>query len=450
MTTPAITIIGGGLAGCEAAWQVAQRGCRVMLYDMKPQRFSPAHHSEKLGELVCSNSLRSDAPHSAVGLLKEEMRRLDSLLMQAAAKTRVPAGRALAVNREEFATLLTETMTQHPLIEVIRTEVTELPAAGNRPLILATGPLTSAALTESLIALTGRKNLAFYDAIAPIVSAESLDRQVIYQASRYDDGPGDYLNCPMSREEYLHFIGELGNATTVALKAFEKAAYFEGCLPVEVMLERGPDTLRFGPMKPVGLPDPQTGREPYAVVQLRMEDRAGTLYNMVGFQTKLTYGEQQRVFRMIPGMAKAEFVRLGSIHRNTFVCGPEVLTPTLQCKKRMDLLLAGQLTGVEGYVESAAMGLLAGIFAAAMWYGLTIAPPPPETAHGALIHHLTATDSKHFQPSNINFGLFPPLTRKLPKKQRGECRSKQALAALDRWIASFPIPCPVLNSPGTS
>lgn len=405
---------------------------------MKPKRFSPAHRSEKLGELVCSNSLRSDDPHSAVGLLKEEMRRLDSLLMEVAAKTKVPAGRALAVNREEFATLLTEAMEQHPLIEVVRKEVTDLPPGGGQPVILATGPLTSEALTDSLIAFTGRDNLAFFDAIAPIVSAESLDRRIIYQASRYEDGPGDYLNCPMSREEYLHFIGELGHAATVPMKDFEKTAYFEGCLPVEVMLERGPDTLRFGPMKPVGLPDPRTGREPYAVVQLRMENRAGTSYNMVGFQTKLTYGEQQRIFRIIPGMEQAEFIRLGSIHRNTFVCGPEVLTPTLRCKKREDLLLAGQITGVEGYVESAAMGLLAGIFAAAMVHDKIVFPPPPETAHGALIHHLTASNPKHFQPSNINFGLFPPLPQKLPKKLRGENRARIALRALTAWMAQLP------------
>jgi methylenetetrahydrofolate--tRNA-(uracil-5-)-methyltransferase len=437
MKTAAIIIIGGGLAGCEAAWQAARRGCPVLLREMKPLRFSPAHKSPRLGELVCSNSLRSDDPHSAVGLLKEEMRCLDSLLMQIAGQHRVPAGKALAVDREKFAQALTQALEEESLINIQREEVTTLPPPGKAPVILATGPLTSEALAASLIELTGRDNLAFYDAIAPIVSAESLDRSIIFQASRYDDGPGDYLNCPMTEGQYFTFISALREARTVPLRDFEKAAYFEGCLPVEVMLERGEQTLRFGPMKPVGLPDPRTGREPYAVVQLRKENREGTLYNMVGFQTKLTYGEQQRIFRLIPGMEKAQFERLGSIHRNTFVCGPEVLTPTLQCRKRRDLLLAGQITGVEGYVESASMGLLAGIFAAASVYGRSIPPPPPDTAHGALISHLTGSDARHFQPSNINFGLFPPLTRKMPKKLRGEFRAKQALASLREWIDAF-------------
>jgi len=434
MKTTAITIIGGGLAGCEAAWQAARRGCPVVLREMKPLRFSPAHKSPRLGELVCSNSLRSDDPHSAVGLLKEEMRCLDSLLMQTAELHRVPAGKALAVDRKKFAEALTHAIEKDPLISIESEEVTTLPPPGGAPVILATGPLTSEALAASLIELTGRDNLAFYDAIAPIVSAESLDRSIIYQASRYDDGPGDYLNCPMTEVQYFAFIDALREARTVPLRDFEKAAYFEGCLPVEVMLERGEQTLRFGPMKPVGLPDPSTSREPYAVVQLRKEDREGSRYNMVGFQTKLTYGEQQRIFRMIPGMEKAQFDRLGSIHRNTFVCGPEVLTPTLQCRKRGDLLLAGQITGVEGYVESAAIGLLAGIFAAASMHGRSIPPPPPNTAHGALISHLTNSNPKHFQPSNINFGLFPPLTRKMSKKLRGEFRSKQALISLCKWI----------------
>jgi len=434
MNTPAINIIGGGLAGCEAAWQAARRQCPVVLHEMKPHRFSPAHQSPLLGELVCSNSLRSDDPYSAVGLLKEEMRRLDSLIMRAAEQTKVPAGKALAVNREDFATFLSHAIEANPLITVNRQEVTTLPPPGVAPVILATGPLTSESMSRALIELTGRDNLAFYDAIAPIVSADSLDRSIIYQASRYDDGPGDYLNCPMTEAEYFSFIGVLREARTVPLKEFEKAAYFEGCLPVEVMLERGEQTLRFGPMKPVGLPDPRTDKEPYAVVQLRKENREGTMFNMVGFQTKLTYGEQQRVFRMIPGMRQAEFVRLGSLHRNTFVCGPAVLTPTLQCRNRPDLLLAGQITGVEGYVESAAMGLLAGIFAAFSLRGRPLSPPPSFTAHGALIHHITATDPKHFQPSNINFGLFPPLTRKVPKKSRGEYRTREALLALHEWM----------------
>ncbi|MEW6518697.1 MAG: methylenetetrahydrofolate--tRNA-(uracil(54)-C(5))-methyltransferase (FADH(2)-oxidizing) TrmFO [Thermodesulfobacteriota bacterium] len=435
-----LTIIGGGLAGCEAAWQAAQRGCRVILHDMKPQRFSPAHSSPDLAELVCSNSFRSDDPFSAVGLLKEEMRQLDSLIMAAAAATRVPAGKALAVDRTLFARFITERIAAHPAIAIRREEISAIPrAAAAHPLtILATGPLTSDGLARSLQEITGA-HLAFYDAIAPIVTADSLNREIIYQASRYDEGPGDYLNCPMDRNQYLTFITALAAADKVGLKPFEEKKYFEGCLPIEVMLERGVDTLRFGPMKPVGLPDPRTGRDPYAVVQLRKENVAATHYNMVGFQTKLTYPEQQRVFRLIPGMEQAEFERLGSIHRNTFVCGPRVLEATLQLKAREDILLAGQITGVEGYVESSAMGLLAGINAAHLLQGRKPVPPPAETAHGALIRHLTATDAAHFQPSNINFGLFADLAgengRKVPKKLRGQLRAEKALKALRAWQA---------------
>lgn len=435
-----LTIIGGGLAGCEAAWQAAQRGCRVILHDMKPQRFSPAHSSPDLAELVCSNSFRSDDPFSAVGLLKEEMRQLDSLIMAAAAATRVPAGKALAVDRTLFARFITERIAAHPAIAIRREEISAIPRAeADHPLtILATGPLTSDGLARSLQEITG-EHLAFYDAIAPIVTADSLNREIIYQASRYDEGPGDYLNCPMDRGQYLTFITALAAADKVGLKPFEEKKYFEGCLPIEVMLERGVDTLRFGPMKPVGLPDPRTGRDPYAVVQLRKENVAATHYNMVGFQTKLTYPEQQRVFRLIPGMEQAEFERLGSIHRNTFVCGPRVLEATLQLKAREDILLAGQITGVEGYVESSAMGLLAGINAAHLLQGRKPVPPPAETAHGALIRHLTATDAAHFQPSNINFGLFADLAgengRKVPKKLRGQLRAEKALKALRAWQA---------------
>jgi len=433
-----LTIIGGGLAGCEAAWQAARRGLAVQLYDMKPQRFSPAHSSPDLAELVCSNSFRSDEVSSAVGLLKEEMRQLDSLIMAAAAATRVPAGKALAVDRALFARFISETISRQPAIEVRREEIRELPEPSpSHPLtILATGPLTADALADSLHRITGEP-LSFYDAIAPIVSADSLDMSVIYQASRYDDGPGDYLNCPMDRSQYQAFITALAAADKVELKHFEEKKYFEGCLPIEVMLERGDDTLRFGPMKPVGLPDPRTGRDPYAVVQLRKENVAGTHYNMVGFQTKLTYPAQQQVFRLIPGMEQADFARLGSIHRNTFVCGPRVLEPTLQLKTRKDILLAGQITGVEGYVESTAMGLLAGINAARLLQGKDPVPLPEETALGALIRHLTRTDAAHFQPSNINFGLFPELTgpegRKTPKKLRGKLRAEKALQALREW-----------------
>lgn len=432
----AIQIIGGGLAGCEAAWQAASRGCTVHLFDMKPHRFSPAHSSPLLAEMVCSNSLRSDARYSAVGLLKEEMRRLGSLIMLAAHETAVPAGKALAVNREDFSKYITEQLEQHPLVEIVRQEQTGIPAPSDTPVILATGPLTSESMTDSLVQLTGRERLAFYDAIAPIVHAESLDMNIVYLKSRYDDGPGDYLNCPMNKEEYLAFISALKEADTVPLKEFEEVKYFEGCLPIEVMVARGDNTLRFGPMKPVGLDDPRTGRWPYAVVQLRKENRQGTLYNLVGFQTKLTYGEQQRIFRMIPGLEQADFARLGSIHRNTFVCAPELLEPTLQLKSRPDLFLAGQLSGVEGYVESTAMGLLAGINASRMVRGQSLLTPPPETALGALITHLTQSDPKHFQPSNVTFGLFPEWAQDMPrmgKRERGELRASTALEALAVW-----------------
>jgi methylenetetrahydrofolate--tRNA-(uracil-5-)-methyltransferase len=430
-----VTVIGGGLAGCEAAWQIAERGCKVLLIDMKPESFSPAHQSEKLGELVCSNSLRSNDQTSAVGLLKEEMRRCNSLIIKIAHETEVPAGKALAVDREIFATRITEIMEAHPLIEIKRHEVKEIPAPtlpGN-PIILATGPLTSDSLADSLAKLTDKKRLAFYDAIAPIVDAESLNMDIIYCKSRYDDGPGDYLNCPMDKDAYLKFIYELGNAEYMPLKDFEDVKYFEGCLPVEVICSRGEETLRFGPMKPVGLADPRTGEDPYAVIQLRKENLAGTTYNMVGFQTKLTYPEQERIFRLIPGMESVDFVRLGSIHRNTFILSPELLESSLQFKIRPDLLLAGQLSGVEGYVESSAMGLLAGINAARLVKDQSPVVPPRETALGSLINHLTESDPVRFQPSNINFGLFPAWEKKIKKKFRGQERAERALKALDKW-----------------
>lgn len=438
MTQPKITVIGGGLAGCEAAWQAASRGVGVELYEMKPISFSPAHESESLAELVCSNSFRSDILGSGVGLLKEEMRRLDSLLMLAAAETAVPAGKALAVDRDRFALNITERIKHNHLITVKREEVTAIPAVGENPVILATGPLTSEKMAQSLAVISGEKNLSFYDAIAPIVSASSLDMNIIYRKSRWDDdGPGDYLNCPMNEQQYTAFISLLRHAETVPLKSFESEKYFEGCLPIEVMMERGEQTLRFGPMKPVGLAHPVTGQKYFAVVQLRPENIEGTAYNLVGFQTKLTYGEQKRVFRAIPGLEHAEFLRLGSIHRNTFICAPELLQPTLQMKKRPNLFLAGQLSGVEGYVESGAMGLLAGINAARLVLGQELVVPPPETAHGALIRHLTRSDPDHFQPSNVNFGLFPPLDKKMPKKQRGEYRAELALEQLAKWQKTF-------------
>ena len=430
-----ITIIGGGLAGCEAAWQAVLRGCDVLLYEMKPAVYSPAHSSPLLAELVCSNSLRSNAFNSAVGLLKEEMRQMNSLIIQAADKTSVPAGKALAVDRQLFAEHITNRIEEHPSITIRRQEVMELlPSAAEESVtILATGPLTSGPLAESLASLTGKDHLSFYDAIAPIVEADSLNRKIIFQASRYDEGPGDYLNCPMDKDQYEDFIAALETARQVPLKSFEEKKYFEGCLPIEIMLQRGKDTLRFGPMKPVGLVDPRTGQQPHAVVQLRKENWEGTQYNMVGFQTKLTYPEQKRIFRMIPGMEGVEFTRLGSIHRNTFICAPELLLPGLQLKSHPNVLLAGQIAGVEGYVESTAIGLLAGINAARRLQEKTILPPPSETAMGALINHLTETDPKRFQPSNINFGLFPSLGRKIPKKFRGEKYAERALESLNQW-----------------
>jgi methylenetetrahydrofolate--tRNA-(uracil-5-)-methyltransferase len=430
----AVTIIGGGLAGCEAAFQAGERGCKVHLMDMKPHRLSPAHHSDQLGELVCSNSLRSNDQTSAVGLLKEEMARCNSLIIQTAYDTQVPAGKALAVDREKFAAAITRTMQDHPCIEIVECEVTDIPTPSGEPIILATGPLTSEPLAQSLAEFTGKDRLAFYDAIAPIVFGDSLDMEIIYCKSRYDDGPGDYLNCPMDRASYQTFISELAAAEYVPLKEFEEIKYFEGCLPIEVIRSRGDDTLRYGPMKPVGLNNPKTGEEPYAVVQLRKENREGSTYNMVGFQTKLTYSEQKRIFRLIPGMANARFARLGSIHRNTFICSPELLQPTLQFTARPDLLLAGQLSGVEGYVESAAMGLLAGINGARLAKGLKPVVPPRETGFGSLVNHLTASDPARFQPSNINFGLFPPWEKKIKKKLRGQERAERSFKALAEWL----------------
>ncbi|HFQ81861.1 MAG TPA: methylenetetrahydrofolate--tRNA-(uracil(54)-C(5))-methyltransferase (FADH(2)-oxidizing) TrmFO [Desulfobacterales bacterium] len=446
-SAPLVTIIGGGLAGCEAAWAAAGMGCRVRLYEMKPRRFSPAHTIPQLAELVCSNSLRSDAPDSAVGLLKEEMRRLGSLLIRVAEECRVPAGKALAVDRQQFAAAVTRQLKAHPAIEIINEEVRELaPDCGldpTAPTVLATGPLTTEELTASLARFTGRDYLSFYDAIAPIIAVDSLDRTIVYQASRYDDGPGDYLNCPLDEEQYKRFIMALKEAAKVPFKDFEKPKYFEGCLPIEVMVERGDNTPRFGPMKPVGLPDPRTGREPYAVVQLRLENRAATMVNMVGFQTKLTYGEQKRVFSMIPGLEGAEFVRLGSIHRNTFIQAPELLNRYLQFKERPGLLAAGQISGVEGYVESMAMGILAGRNAACLALGLPLTAPPADTAHGALLSHLTNREVKNFQPSNINFGLFPRLDKRLPKKLKGKYRAEIALASLENWLAAEGRPLPL-------
>ncbi len=426
-----ITIIGGGLAGSEAAWQAARRGVRVRLLEMKPQKFSPAHNSPLLGELVCSNSLRSDALESAVGLLKEEMRRLGSLVMAAAIATRVPAGKSLAVDREHFARHLTKALEQEPLVEIVREEVAAINPG--EITVVATGPLTSEALALELGRLTGQEHLHFYDAIAPIVFADSLDMSKVFRASRYGAGD-DYLNCPFSEEEYTAFYDALMSAQQVPLKSFEEPRYFEGCLPLEIMASRGYQTLTFGPLKPVGLTDPRTGQQPFAVAQLRAENREGTLYNLVGFQTKLTYPEQKRVFRLIPGLEKAEFARLGSVHRNTFIRAPGLMSPHLNFFEYPKVFLAGQISGVEGYVESSAMGLLAGNNAARLALGQLLITPPRATAHGALIHHLTNTATRNFQPMNVNFGLFPPLPERLPKRQRGAAYSERALQELAEWI----------------
>jgi methylenetetrahydrofolate--tRNA-(uracil-5-)-methyltransferase len=428
---PPITVIGGGLAGSEAAWQAARRGVPVRLFEMKPLKFSPAHQSPFLGELVCSNSLRAEGVESAVGLLKEEMRRLDSLIMAAAAATRVPAGKALAVDRGEFAAFITRALEAEPRIDIVREEIAALDP--EQTTVIATGPLTSEPLAEALGKLTGQSHLHFYDAIAPIVAADSLDRDKVFRASRYGAGD-DYLNCPFSEAEYTAFYEALTAAEQVPLKPFEEPRYFEGCLPVEIMAARGFRTLLFGPMKPVGLLDPRTGRQPCAVVQLRAENREGTLYNLVGFQTKLKYGEQKRVFRLIPGLEQAEFVRLGSIHRNTFIRAPGILSAYLNFIEHPQLFLAGQISGVEGYVESAAMGLLAGINGARQALCRPLITPPRETALGALIGHLTNTATKNFQPMNVNFGLFSPLPGRTPKKLRGAAYAERALAALEEWM----------------
>lgn len=429
-----VSIIGAGLAGCEAAWQVAERGVPVRLYEMKPHRYSPAHRLEGLAELVCSNSLRGADLGNAVGLLKEELRRCGSLVMQGADATRVPAGGALAVDRGQFSAWITERIAAHPKIELIRHEVTELPTDGL--VVIASGPLTSDALAQRLSGLTGQR-LYFYDAIAPIVSADSLDLSRIYAASRYGKGEGDdYLNCPLNQEQYTAFLAAVRSAEQVEARDFEQVVHFEGCMPIEEMAARGDDTLRFGPMKPVGLPDPATGEEPWAVVQLRAENREKTIYNLVGFQTKMTWPEQRRVLRMIPGLEQAEFVRLGAMHRNTFINAPTLLTPTQQLKSDPRILFAGQITGVEGYVESAGSGFLAGLAAAALAHGQQPQLPPQETALGALIRHITTADPKQFQPMNINYGLFPPLEGRIKKKDRKPLMAQRALTALERWLGS--------------
>ncbi|HVO26256.1 MAG TPA: methylenetetrahydrofolate--tRNA-(uracil(54)-C(5))-methyltransferase (FADH(2)-oxidizing) TrmFO [Candidatus Margulisiibacteriota bacterium] len=428
-----VTVIGGGLAGAEAAWQLARRGIAVRLYEMRPVRSTPAHHTDQLAELVCSNSFRSAALDTAVGLLKEEMRQLGSLVMQVADRTRVPAGSALAVDRDLFAAQLTAAILALPEVTVVREELTALPAG---PTIVATGPLTSPALSQCLQTTVGHGYLYFYDAIAPIVTAESIDRRVAFSASRYGKGGEDYLNCPMTGDEYHCFVDAVVRAQTVPTKDFERCIYFEGCMPIEEMARRGPATLAFGPMRPVGLRDPRTGQQPHAVVQLRQDNHEATLYNMVGFQTKMTYPEQRRVLRMIPGLEHAEFVRLGSLHRNTFINSPRVLLPTLQLRMRPDTFVAGQLIGVEGYVESAAAGLLAAINVAHLLHGQPCIVPPATTALGALVHYVSDPRRRDFQPMNANYGLFPPLTAQAHGRDKRRVLAARAARDLQAWIVA--------------
>jgi methylenetetrahydrofolate--tRNA-(uracil-5-)-methyltransferase len=473
-----VRIIGGGLAGCEAAWQAASQGVPVTLHEMRPVRPTAVHKTDRLAELVCSNSFRGDKLDNAVGLLKEEMRRLGSLVMRAAEASRVPAGAALAVDREAFAEAITRALTSHPLVTIVREEVTSIPESGD-PVIVASGPLTSDALSADIARLVGEKHLYFYDAISPIVLAESIDRTKVFRASRWgrslrsvrqepatapvrrkpdtteesdaensgsvriqpdplscgvDDGEGDYLNCPLTRDEYDRFYEALVTAESATVHDFDKEKFFEGCLPIEVMAHRGRDTLRFGPMKPVGLVDPRTRREPYAAVQLRQDNLAGDHFSLVGFQTQIKWGDQARVLRLIPGLEQAEFVRFGMVHRNTYVNGPTVLAETWQVRARPTLFFAGQMSGVEGYVESAASGLVAGLNAAAMASGRPVSAPPRTTAIGALAYYASHADPAHYEPSNITFGIMPPLVpAPRGKLERKLALSARALADLERW-----------------
>jgi len=470
-----VRIVGGGLAGAEAAWQAASRGVAVRLYEMRPVHPTAVHKTDRLAELVCSNSFRGDKLDNAVGLLKEEMRRLGSLVMQAAEASRVPAGAALAVDRERFAAIITQTLSGHPRVTIVRQEICAVPASSERePVIVATGPLTSDALSADLASIVGQGHLYFYDAISPIVLADTIDRSKVFRASRWDrslgprvplkpdttgdtatessgsvrlqadplacgidDGQGDYLNCPLTRDEYNRFCDALSTAESATVHDFEKERFFEGCLPIEVMAHRGRDTLRFGPMKPVGLVDPRTGRAPYAAVQLRQDNLAGDHFSLVGFQTQIKWGDQARVLRLIPGLEQAEFVRFGMVHRNTYVNGPTVLAETWQVRKRPTLFFAGQMSGVEGYVESAASGLLAGLNAAALATGEPASAPPRTTAIGALAYYVSHADPAHYEPSNITFGIMQPLEQApKSKKQRNEALSARALSELAAWQAT--------------
>lgn len=431
MTTTNINVIGAGLAGSEAAWQIAKRGLKVRLYEMRPEKKTPAHHTQNFAELVCTNSLRANQLTNGAGLLKEEMRRLDSIIMEAADKHNVPAGGALAVDRETFSSAVTEKLTNHPNIEVVREELTEIPEGLT---VIATGPLTSDPLAQAIKKLTDDEGLYFYDAAAPIVEKSSLDMDKIYLKSRYDKGEAAYLNCPMTEEEFYNFYHELINAEMAELHDFEDQKFFEGCMPIEQLASRGEKTMLFGPLKPVGLEDPKTGKEPFAVVQLRQDNAAGNLYNLVGFQTHLKWGEQKRVFSMIPGLENAQFVRYGVMHRNTYLRSPEFLNATYQTKKRSDLLFAGQMTGVEGYVESAASGLYAGINAALIAQGKAPVIFPEETMMGAMAHYITHASPKHFQPINANFGIIPRLDKRIrDKRERNLALSNRALEVLETF-----------------
>ncbi|NEU29384.1 FADH(2)-oxidizing methylenetetrahydrofolate--tRNA-(uracil(54)-C(5))-methyltransferase TrmFO [bacterium LRH843] len=432
MTQQHVNVIGAGLAGSEAAWQLASQGIKVHLYEMRPVKQTPAHHTDKFAELVCSNSLRGNSLTNAVGVLKEEMRYLDSVIIRSADEAAVPAGGALAVDRHDFAELVTERVKHHPNVTVFTEEVEKIPEG---PTIIATGPLTSDKLSAELQELTGEEYLYFYDAAAPIIEADTIDMDKVYLKSRYDKGEAAYLNCPMTEEEFNRFYDALVEAETVPLKEFEKEIFFEGCMPIEVMAKRGPKTILFGPMKPVGLEHPETGKRPYAVVQLRQDNASGTLYNLVGFQTHLKWGPQKEIIRLIPGLEQADIVRYGVMHRNTFVNSPDLLKSTYQYKHREDLFFAGQITGVEGYVESAAAGLVAGLNAARLVQGKELLIFPKATLMGSMAHYITTANSKNFQPMNANFGLLPPLEERIRNKQeRYEHLAKRALGEIQNFV----------------
>src|SRR5687767_5591032 len=428
-----VVVIGGGLAGVEAAWQAARAGANVRLYEMRPVKQTPAHRTDKLAEIVCSNSLKSDEPGSASYLLKEELRRGQSLVMEVAAATRVPAGAALAVDRHKFAELVTTRIESHPRIQLVREEVRTIPE--DEIAIIATGPLSSEALTMEVMKMTGSDQLYFYDAIAPIVAADSIDRSIAFPAARYGKGGDDYLNCPFNEEEYARYYNALIEAKSVPLQRFEETRWFEACLPIEELARRGVDTLRFGPMKPVGLVDPRTGRQPYAAVQLRQENLMADAYSLVGFQNHLRYGEQARVLRLIPGLEQAEFLQFGQIHRNTYICSPRVLSATMQMRDRPNIFFAGQITGVEGYVESVAMGWLAGHNAARLATGRELVTAPASSATGSLARYVAQTETKNFQPVNITFALLEPLSESDRKRVRGkrDRHSLQVQLALKEW-----------------